>query len=231
MSEDALIECECPYCKSALTFLAEQAPTIQECPSCSETIIVPDVSGASCGRVLLPITTDRLRIRPLYDGDRDKLLELMADEEAFQFTDEYPLSEQGVDQWLEEASSPKLFMRPAVLSLGIEISANGLLIGFARIHLLETELRLAAIWLLVGSEHRKQGFGTETARAIVRFAIKVLKQHRVSVGVDCRNAAGIRMLEKAGMRAEGEFLEDHFVKGEWRDTAFFGLLERDLGAD
>jgi RimJ/RimL family protein N-acetyltransferase len=35
------------------------------------------------------------------------------------------------------------------------------------------------------------------------------------------------MAEKAGMRLEGEFVEDRYVKGAWVSTSWYGLLKRD----
>ena len=48
---------------------------------------------------------------------------------------------------------------------------------------------------------------------------------------DMRNAAGIRLLEKAGLRQEGEFLQDRRVRNEWVDTAYYACWRRNTNPD
>ena len=42
-----------------------------------------------------------------------------------------------------------------------------------------------------------------------------------------RNVASARVLEKLGMRKEGELVENEWVKGEWQSEAVYAILDRE----
>jgi ribosomal-protein-alanine N-acetyltransferase len=58
----------------------------------------------------------------------------------------------------------------------------------------------------------------------------VLGLHRVWAGCDSQNTASAHVLEKIGMSREGCMREDVRVRGEWRDTLLFGILENEYKA-
>ena len=50
---------------------------------------------------------------------------------------------------------------------------------------------------------------------------------RLPAVADVNDLAACRMLEKAGMRREGEFRQERMVKGVWTDTLCFALLQEE----
>ena len=68
------------------------------------------------------------------------------------------------------------------------------------------------------------GYATEGAAEIVELAFSGLGAHRVSGRLDARNGASARVLEKLGMRREGLFIENEYVKGEWTDELVYAIL-------
>ena len=65
------------------------------------------------------------------------------------------------------------------------------------------------------------------ARAIMRFGFIGIGLRGFRVGVDSRNSTACRMLERAGLRREGEFLEYKYTKDRWTDTTWYALLSRE----
>jgi len=63
--------------------------------------------------------------------------------------------------------------------------------------------------------------------ALLDFCFNGIKLHRVTASCDSRNVAACRLLEKAGMRREGEFLKDHFADGEWFNTFSYAVLSEE----
>jgi RimJ/RimL family protein N-acetyltransferase len=59
------------------------------------------------------------------------------------------------------------------------------------------------------------------------FCFNGIKLHRVTAACDSRNVAACRLLERAGMRREGEFLKDHFADGAWFNTVSYAVLSED----
>jgi RimJ/RimL family protein N-acetyltransferase len=68
-----------------------------------------------------------------------------------------------------------------------------------------------------------QGLGTEAALALIEAAFGQLKLARIISTVDVRNAASIRILEKAGLRWEATYRKLRKIRGEWRDCHLFTL--------
>ncbi|MDQ5872047.1 MAG: GNAT family N-acetyltransferase, partial [Acidobacteriota bacterium] len=54
--------------------------------------------------------------------------------------------------------------------------------------------------------------------------------HRVFAVADARNLRAIALVERVGMRREGEFLDAEWFKGEWVSTVVYALLETELRA-
>jgi RimJ/RimL family protein N-acetyltransferase len=60
---------------------------------------------------------------------------------------------------------------------------------------------------------------------MLSLGFDVLLLHRVWAGCDPENRASARVLEKVGMRLEGRLRDDVRIRGEYRDTLVYGLLE------
>ena len=70
------VDCSCPHCRGALSFVRAQAGTVQQCPQCSESVLVPAGGEPAGAKLPLPVTTPHLRLRPLRDGDEEDLIEV-----------------------------------------------------------------------------------------------------------------------------------------------------------
>lgn len=73
-----------------------------------------------------------------------------------------------------------------------------------------------------------QGYATEAARAMVRFAFTVLNAHRVTAFCHSENAASYRVMEKLGMLREGCIRETALANGQWYDELVYSILEREF---
>ena len=99
ITEENFIDFKCPYCGDPVSFPHENAGSLQACPGCNESLIVPEDGSEIGGRIPLPITTSRLVLRRLTHGDWKDLLDLMSDEEFFRYQDGVPLDEDSVLRW------------------------------------------------------------------------------------------------------------------------------------
>ncbi len=80
----------------------------------------------------------------------------------------------------------------------------------------------------IGVPYWGEGYCTEAARAVVRYAFETRGLHRVYAHVMKGNPASGRVLEKIGMRREGEFPEHIRKDGRFVDLVHYGMLKRDL---
>lgn len=109
--------------------------------------------------------------------------------------------------------------------LAVVNRASGDLIGAARIGWLSRPHRAGDIGYVLRRDQWGRGIGSEVAAILLQFGFETLGLHRIEATCDPQNIASRRVLEKAGMKREGLRRDDFFVRGEWRDSLLFSILE------
>jgi [ribosomal protein S5]-alanine N-acetyltransferase len=89
------------------------------------------------------------------------------------------------------------------------------------------ERSVGELWFILDRVRWGQGLMPEAARALVTFGFSQHSLHRIFLECDPRNIGAIRLAEKLGMKREGDLRQHSFIKGEWCDSTFFGLLASD----
>ncbi len=90
--------------------------------------------------------------------------------------------------------------------------------------------RVAEIGYEIAPAHWGNGYATEAARAILAFGFDELKLHRIAAGCIAENTGSAHVLEKLGMRLEGQLREQEWIKGRWWDARLYGILEHEWKA-
>ena len=227
ITEENFVDFKCPYCQEMVSFPQESAGFVQACPTCTESLIVPD-DGSEVGQPIpLPIKTPRLVLRRLAGGDWKDLLELMSDEEFFRYQDGVPLDEDGVLRWLESDAHVKLTTPDQTFFLGIEAQDGGKLIGYLTLTFTDPQRLQVTFSIGLNRGFQRQGYATEAVEALLGFCFESLKLHRVAAWCDSRNIAGCRLMEKIGLRREGEFLKNRWRHDEWTNSVWFAALNEE----
>src|SRR2546422_4337015 len=229
-TEERFTDFKCPYCGFSASFPDTHNGTAQDCPNCLESVVVPESSSEYGGKFPIPIRTQLLILRQLKTGDEQDLRELMLDEDSFRYIDWHPLDEADIERWLEVERSARLTHSGGHLCLGVETTDSSKLIGFVSLYFTDDDHRQAGFTTMISRSFRRRGYGTEAVCGAFDFAFTGVNVRRLAVGCDSRNTAACGMLEKAGMRREGEFVKDRYVKGEWTSTVWFGLLNEEYEA-
>lgn len=107
------------------------------------------------------------------------------------------------------------------------VTAGGLYVGRAGFKVTDTESKQGMLWWVLGPAHQGRGYATEAMAAVIELAFGEVGLHRVYADIDPRNAPSLRVAERLGMRREGHLVESLWLKGEWVDSVFFGLLDRE----
>jgi RimJ/RimL family protein N-acetyltransferase len=87
--------------------------------------------------------------------------------------------------------------------------------------------RLGEIGYTLARDQQGHGYATEAVRALLDYAFATLTLHRVTASADCRNTPSFKLLERVGMRREGQFLQHAWYKGEWRQERLHAMLRSD----
>ncbi len=72
------------------------------------------------------------------------------------------------------------------------------------------------------------GFGTEIALALIRYAFGELGLERVEALALELNFASCKVLEKAGLRKEGVLRHFAKIDGNYYDVCYYGLTRTDI---
>jgi RimJ/RimL family protein N-acetyltransferase len=239
MSEDAEnleenpIEFKCPYCGKLVSFPDREAGGPRDCPYCTEIFVIPQASAEFGLQLPMPIKTSRLVLEPLQSGDQDEMLRLMENEELLREWGLLPLDYPAIADWLEKVRRWRFTTPGQSLWLGIHLLDHSRLIGLALLtytpnydgQLVDRE---AQINVLIDRSFQSTGYGTETVHGLLEFGFRGIHLRRIIAGCRLQNLAGQRCLEKAGLRQEGEFLQDREVNGQWVDTAWYAMLAEEF---
>jgi RimJ/RimL family protein N-acetyltransferase len=225
--EEDFIDFTCPYCSDPVSFPLQNRGSLQQCPMCYESLLVPKEPGGPGRTIPVPITTGRLTLRRLDPGDWKDLLEFLSDEETFHFTAGHPLDEDAILKWLESDPHVKLTTPDQTYCLGMALRDGGKLIGYVGLRLDAPELLQARLTIHLNRGFQKQGFAYEALKGVLKFCFEEIQLHRVSAACDSRNAAALKLLEKVGLRREGEFLKDSLIHGEWTNTVWYAALREE----
>ncbi|MEU7961008.1 GNAT family N-acetyltransferase [Micromonospora humida] len=174
------------------------------------------------------LRTPRLTLRPVGDGDVDRILEYRNLPEVTYWllrTEVEPAAFRAA--WRRAADDPDDHSRAVVL--------DGLVIGTVSLDVLDgmgqpgmptrTEAQLGYIF---DPAHGGRGYATEAVAAMVAYAFTRLGVRRITAGCFADNLASVRVLEKVGMRREQHGVGDswHAERG-WVDGYTYALCVGD----
>jgi [ribosomal protein S5]-alanine N-acetyltransferase len=220
-SEESFFDFKCPYCGENNSFPASAAHSLQDCAGCAESLIVPESGAEVGGRVPLPITTARLIVRPFLPDDGVPLLKLDEQDESALL----PITETNVDQWIGSQMAARFTRAEQGVYLAIELAESKELVGYVLLTYSDAHHHNAGFFLSIAPARRRQGLGLEAARAAIDFIFDGLCASRVAVSCASKNVGGRRLLEKAGLRQEGEFLKSSYDGNDWVDVSWYAILK------
>ena len=79
----------------------------------------------------------------------------------------------------------------------------------------------------MGEAFARQGYMTESVRALIPFAFGPLRLHRLEAACIPTNTASMRLLENTGFAREGLARQYLCINGIWQDHLLYGLVGAD----
>jgi RimJ/RimL family protein N-acetyltransferase len=176
-------------------------------------------------RPTYPIRTERLSLRPLTVADTDALLDYRSRPDVALYVPFEPMTREVVEaritqQWVKT----DLTDEGQALTLGVEVSATGQLVGDVVLFWHSREHRGGEIGYVLHPGHSGNGYATEAAKALLRLGFEDLGLHRIVARIDERNDASARLARRLGMRLEARLVENEYFKGEWTNELDFAML-------
>ena len=173
------------------------------------------------------LETGRLIIRDRVESDCQAVLEYASDMETVKYMEWGPNTEEQTRGFLESGALAMATNPRNDFELAVTLRDGGKLIGGCRITADIRGNRQASIGYILNRDFWGKGYATESVQALLAFGFGTLAMHRIMATTHPLNKASGRVLEKCGFRYEGRRREDKLVRGEWRDTLVFSMLEQD----
>lgn len=176
----------------------------------------------------IEIITDRLRLRWIERTDVELIHELHSLPETDEFNtlgipENLEETKSIIEPWVAENNSNKI----KNYTFAIEDKLNQEFIGLFGLKLSEEKYSSAEVWYKIHVDYWKQGYATESLKAVISFGFERLKLHRIEAGCAVDNKGSIRVLEKAGMIKEGRRRQTLPLKSGWSDNFEYAILETD----
>lgn len=178
----------------------------------------------------MEIRTPRLLLRELRieDAEAAQRYERDPDVVRYQANDVRTLEESR--DYIRRSLADRSDGPRTVYDLALCELASGAYLGRVGLKVKSLEHREGMLWFVIDPAHQRCGYVTEAARALLDLAFDTLALHRVYVDSDPRNTASIRVAEKLGMKQEAHLRENFWNKGEWTDSVFLAILDREWRA-
>ena len=173
-----------------------------------------------------PLRSPRLALRPVSEKDVEALVAYRSLPEVcryvpFEPMDATTIRERVHGMWARQA----LESEGEALTLGVELSATGQLIGDVILMWHSAEHRAGEIGYVFNPAFAGQGYATEAAHRVLHLAFDDLGLHRVVARVDADNYSSARLAARLGMRREAHLVQNEWFKGRWSDELGFAILE------
>lgn len=170
--------------------------------------------------------TERLILRPFEDGDAPRVQQLAG---AFEIADmtllvPHPYPDGAAEAWI--ATHEAEFLAGLRVHFAITRRADGSLLGAIGLGVNREHSR-AEVGYWIGLPYWRQGYCTEAGRAVLDYGFGVFGLQRIFAHHLTRNPASGRVLQKIGLRPEGELRGHHVKWGRREDVRVHGMLREE----
>jgi len=193
------------------------------------------------GSTIMPVElkTERLLLRPFTMDDVEDVLEYINDLEWAEYQvniPSAPYTRKDVETLVAMFSNPSYWEKghPGLPSTGngaglLQIFAvvfEGKVIGEIALNQRDEDRPNERVELAysLSRQHWGKGLATEAARAVMNWAFQTYSFNRLYSWCDPRNIGSWRVLEKLGMKREGQLRSHLKWNGEFRDQLYLGIL-------
>jgi RimJ/RimL family protein N-acetyltransferase len=169
------------------------------------------------------LETARLTIRRLEDRDVEPFLTYRNDPEVakYQAWDSY--TKQEAIDLVRESEATKPGTPGEWFQFAVEFKQTSTLIGDCGLKT-EADGRQAEIGFTFSRAHQGRGLASEAVARLLDYAFSELNFHRIYAITDQENAPSVALLERLGMRREGNFVENAWFKGRWASEYLYAIL-------
>lgn len=185
------------------------------------------MAGKQIRELTVELRTPRLILRELDERDWAQVHEYATNLDVVRYMEWGPNSEQETKNFIRMAIDLRRKKPRRHFEFAIVDNESSRLIGGCGLTIVDKDALQAAMGYVLHCDFWRRGIGSEAASALMRFGFSELKLHRIFATCDEDNVGSAGVMRKCGMRHEGRFVEERLVKGRWRNTLLYSILERE----
>ncbi|MDO5737577.1 MAG: GNAT family protein [Propionibacteriaceae bacterium] len=175
------------------------------------------------GHFVGPLHTDRLVLRHYRRDDVDALLAFHRDPSVVRYLRDEPWTRAHAEEQVAKRMGFRRIDGPqSRIALVVELQHAA--IGVVALWPVDESISIGEVGWIFNPAHGGHGYATEAGRALLRLAFQHYGMHRVTAQLDPRNTASGKVCDRLGMTKEAHLRQDWWNKGEWSDTAVYGIL-------
>jgi RimJ/RimL family protein N-acetyltransferase len=174
------------------------------------------------------IQTERLTLRDFREDDWKEVHCFFGNQDPLRYVQLESDSEECTQNLIRKAIAQRQVDPRRDFWFAVTLKSNGQIIGACSIHIDSPKNRAGNIGYYLSQDFWSQGYGTETAQALIKFGFRQLNLHRISATCDTENMSSVRILEKLGLRRENHLYKHLWQKGRWRDSFIYAILEEEF---
>lgn len=173
------------------------------------------------------LTTPRLLLRGFQLEDAPRVALLAGDFEVARMLSSipHPYEEELAVEWIQ--GHPNQLKCQTAIHYAILIRENNLLIGAIGLQF-DWPNQSAELGYWIGKPYWNQGYATEAARAVLKYAFRELGLNRVEARHMTKNPASGRVMQKIGMTYEGTLRQSIYRFGNFEDAALYSILRQEF---
>lgn len=113
---------------------------------------------------------------------------------------------------------------------GVYLQLNNTFIGLLGIKMGRSKYQSAEIWFKFNPAVWGEGYATETVTIALKICFNRLNLHRVEAGCAVDNVASYKVMEKVGMKREGQRRQTLPLESGWSDNYEYAILASEFNS-
>lgn len=174
------------------------------------------------------LQTNRLILRSFTLEDAPEVQRLAGEKDIASTTQliPHPYEDGMAEEWI--SSHKNDFDNGVAITFAIVHREEKYLIGAIALSEIKKEFEIATIGYWIGKPFWNQGYCTEAAHAVLKYAFEELNLNKIHAHHFKRNPASGKVMQKIGMKREG-CLRQHVKRwGKFEDVEAYGILKEEF---
>lgn len=175
------------------------------------------------GKDFSSIESERLVLRRFADTDLEAFLAYRNDPEVARYQSWDSCTECEARTMIDEMKSLQPGTPGEWVQIAIASKEAGVLVGDCALKV-EEGGQQAEVGFTLSREYQGKGYASEAVSRLLDYAFGDLGLHRVVAVTDQENEPSFALLERIGMRREGQFVQNAWFKGRWSSEYLYAVL-------